>query len=484
MKTHVLLVDDDPEFRRRFSLLGEEIFHVTAVADAAGALEIVSERQPDAVLLDVDLGAGMSGIELLGRLQRIVPDVPVIMVSGDESTETIVAALRAGARDYISKRPNLEMLRVKIENALRDIAWRVHARHMQSGAMSRLVGESPPMQKLRGEIKRAAQLKIRVLIAGESGTGKELVARALHEESPRAHEKFVVYSGAEGSDDLVDSELFGHEKGAFTGALERRIGRFELASGGTIFLDEVGKMPLARQAKLLRAIETGHFDRLGGHGSRESDARVLSASNEDLERAIADGRFLADFLFRIQEYRIDVPSLRERLQDIPALMGFLVRRFAEEQGLATIELDAGALEPLYDYTWPGNIRELDSVLKTAWLEAAGGAVRADDVAAALHRHRRRRIEGAEFEASGSERVPLAAIPSIDPVSDSLKLVDFARMPYAEAREAVLDVFDEYVVTKALARAGGNCAAATRLLGVSRSTFYRIIARLGIHVERE
>ncbi|NJN64285.1 MAG: sigma-54-dependent Fis family transcriptional regulator [Acidobacteria bacterium] len=322
---------------------------------------------------------------------------------------------------------------------------------------------------MREEIVRASRLKIRVLIAGESGTGKELVARALHEESPRRDEKFVVLSGAEGTDELFDSKLFGYEKGAFTGAASRRIGRYELADRGTLFIDEIGKMPLVQQAKLLRVIESGSFERMGGLDTLEKDTRVISASNEDLEGKVASGAFLDDLLYRIQEYRIDVPPLRKRLEDLPELADALIKRFARLQGLEDTALVQGALDPLYDYEWPGNVRELESILKVATLYSKDGVITEDAIATSLRQHRRRRGSRPSLAEETGDRVRLENVRETRKDAGERTLAEFAHGPYTEARESVLEAFDRLFVLRALASAGGNCAAATRAMGLSRST---------------
>ncbi len=463
-KLRMLLVDDDPEFLRHFALLGEELFEILTASSGAEALRRIEEDDPEAVLLDIDLGRPPDGIEVLGEIRRVRPDLPVIMVSGDDDPATVVRAMRAGADDYVSKRPNLDLLNLKVQKALEQAAWRLHAREMQQAGSGPLIGDSPAMTRLREEIRRVGPLKVRVLITGESGTGKELVARAVHAASPRAAQRMVVLSGASGTDTLFDSELFGHEKGAFTGAERRRRGRFELASGGTLFLDEIGKMPRPRQAKLLRAIETGTIERLGSGQEIAVDVRLLSATNQDLEARIRAGEFLEDFYFRINEYRLHVPPLRERLEDLPALCRHLLDRFCAAEALPPVELAPGAIDPLAEHAWPGNVRELDTVLKRAVILGSTGRIDADALRRSLAGQGRKPERGGERTEAPGPGTPLSA---------------FIRATYVEDRERLTAAFDRLCFARALERAQGNATKAARRLGISRASLYRRLGELGM-----
>ncbi|MBP7147027.1 MAG: sigma-54-dependent Fis family transcriptional regulator [Acidobacteria bacterium] len=453
----VLLVDDDPEFLRRFDLLGEGLFETRTARSAAEAFESLERSQPDAILLDVDLGAGPNGLEMLARLRREHPELPVVMVSGDESPETVVAAMRGGAVDYISKSPNLQLLRVKLERALDDDAWRIHARSLQAAA-GELVGSSAAMRTLRQRIQQVAPLRMRVLVSGESGSGKELVARAIHEAGPRRRERLVALSGATGSDELFDSELFGHEKGAFTGAAQRRIGKYELAHGGTLFLDEIGRMPRARQAKLLRVVETGRFERLGGGDEIACDVRLVTATNENLEQKAKAGEFLRDLLFRIDEFRLVVPPLRDRLADLNELVPVLLGRFARAEGLPLPSLADGALDPLFEYGWPGNVRELDTMLKRAVIQAGSGPLTADHL---------RRCLPAPDHGDGSASGAGQGIEA------------FLGGDFADARDRLVAAFERRYIQRSLDECHGNISRAAERLGMSRSTLHRKLHELGI-----
>ncbi len=466
-KLRLLLVDDDAEFLRHFVFLGEDLFEIETACSGAEGLRRVETTDPDAVLLDIDLGKPPDGLEVLERIRRIRPDLPVIMVSGDENPETVVHAMRLGANDYVTKRPNLEVLNLKVQRALEQTAWRLHAREMQQAEAGRLIGSSRVMQHLREEIGRVGPMKVRVLIEGETGTGKELVARALHAASPRSRERLVVISGAVGTDTLFDSEVFGHEKGAFTGADQRRHGRFELASGGTLFFDEIDKMPRDRQAKLLRAIETGRFERVGGKREIDADVRLLSATNQDLEKKIEEGDFHEDFFFRLNEYRLSVPPLRDRLEDLPEVTKHLLDRFCRSERLPPVELTPDAIDPLTDYSWPGNVRELDTVLKRAVILSPTSTLDADAMRDALAGQR----HSPEFAHRSTSPKPLPG--------PQTTLSAFLCATYTEDREHLMAVFDRLYFTRELEKGGGNATRAAERLGISRAGFYRRLNELSI-----
>ena len=466
---HLLLVDDDPEFLQDFVCLAGAVFTVTTAQSGSEALDALKTLSPDAVLLDVDLGSGDDGISLLTTLRGGDPDLPVIMVSGDENPETVVRAMKAGATDYVSKHPNLDMLRLKVERALDQGAWRVHARALQSGALDEMVGSSAVMKQLREEIRAVGPSNVRVLIRGESGTGKELVAGALHEMSARRTERFVPVNGAVGSDDLFDSDFFGHEKGAFTGASNRRRGRFELASGGTLFIDEVGRMPTSRQAKLLRAIETGSIEPVGGGRSIQSDVRLITASNEDLSQKISDGTFLPDLFYRLSEYVIHVPPLRKRLSDLPELARVLLERFARREQRPRIVVDFEALDCLAEHSWPGNIRELDNVLKRAAITARGAPLSAEML--------RYVIDAGSPEARAGS--PSAQNASEEPIGPDTTLGSFLDRALPESRERLTEALERLFIERELQRQAGNVSRAAERLGMHRATLHRKLEELGI-----
>jgi DNA-binding NtrC family response regulator len=474
-RLRILLVDDDPGFLRQFIVHGRGLFDITTARTSKEALQATRDIQPDAVLLDINLGSGGNGIEVLRELRVRDPDLPVIMVSGDESVETIVEALKAGANDYVSKSPNLKVLTLKIEHELEQSAWRAHAREIQGADAGELVGKSAAMRTLREEIARVGPKKVRVLVRGESGTGKELVAWALHLASPRRHEKFRAISGASGTDELFDAAFFGHEKSAFTGAERQSLGELELARGGTLFLDEIGKMSTERQAKLLRVVETARFQRLGGHDDVPCDVRLITASNEDIDAAIRERRFLADLYYRVAEYQIEVPPLRERMEDIPLLTRTLADRFTRAEPRRPAEWNQDALAPLFDYAWPGNVRQLDSVVKRAMILRSSGGLTADDFATAL-----RGVSGAIRDTQAGPNLRTLADESVAPGTSTLE--SFLGTDFKESRERLELAFERLFVARELARSDGNVSRAARRMRIHRTTLYRRLVELGLRAD--
>lgn len=444
MTTRILLIDDDPDFRRRFELLAAGAFDLVMAPTYDDGLARLARSSPDAVLLDIDLQESRSGIDLLREIRRGDVDLPVIMLTGDDRAESIDAALRAGADAYTRKHVNLMVLKSLVEHAVENAMWRRHARVCQADGGD-LLGASSAMQALRREIAEVARTSLRVLVRGESGVGKEIVAQAIHRASDRAAGRFVTVNSAIGTDELFDDLVFGHVRGAFTSADQARVGKLEVARQGTLFLDEIGKMSLPRQAKLLRVIEEGVFERIGGDETIRADVRFIAASNEDLERAVADGRVYRDFFYRMREYELVVPPLRDRLDDLPTIARFLVERFCSREGRLAPDITPGALDCCSGYDWPGNIRELDSVLKRA-LVGASSTLTADAMAGALDRVR---LDGDTTAAS-----PL---------------------PLDEARAR----WERTYIERALARTGGSVPKAAELLGVSRSRMYEKVRELGV-----
>jgi DNA-binding NtrC family response regulator len=449
----ILLVDDDPDFCRHFEVLAAGDFVVVTVAGYDECLEYLERHTIDAVLLDIELGEARTGVDLLRDVRHRHPDLPVIMVSADDAQETIVAATKAGADGYVSKHPDLDILKVKIEKALDDSAWRRHARDLQRAGV-RLVGSSRAMEALRREIDRVARSSVRVLIRGERGSGKEVVALCLHEASDRKHGRFVAMNAASESDEMFEAELYGHERGAFTGAVGDRTGLLELAQNGTFFLDEVGKMSLARQAKLLRVIETSEFKRIGGTRRIEGDFRWITATNDDLGEMANRGDFLPDFYDRIRVFEILVPPLRERLDDIPELARHLLDAFATRERRPRVGVADDAVGALQEYAWPGNVRELDTVLQRASVFSASDRLTAEDVRAALGGA----VSGVSPNGAtvGQGAAPLT--------------LDAAR------RE-----FERAFVLQALMRHGWDVGATARTVGVPRSSLYRVVKELGIEL---
>jgi two-component system, NtrC family, nitrogen regulation response regulator NtrX len=361
----ILIVDDEAGIRESLSsILRDEHYSVDAVASAEEALERIRLENIEVVLLDIWL-PGIDGMEALSRIQG-TPDAPaVIMISGHGSIETAVRATKLGAFDFVEKPLSLEKIIVLVRNALqqRRLEEENQVLRGQLGQRYQIVGDSVPMKAMRQQIAVTAPTNGRVLVYGESGTGKELVARSLHAASLRAKGPFVEVNCAAIPEELIESELFGHVKGSFTGATEDKIGKFQKADGGTLFLDEVGDMSLRTQSKVLRVLEEQRFERVGSNQTSDVDVRVIAATNKILEQEIARGAFREDLFYRLNVIPFLVPPLRERKEDIPVLARFFLNEFSAEYGKKTRELSEAAMEILLRYPWPGNIRELKNLVE-------------------------------------------------------------------------------------------------------------------------
>ena len=368
----ILVVDDEAAARSALrELLTAEGYEVALAVDGAAALERLSELPPDAVVTDLDM-PGMGGMELIAELHESHRHLPVIVVTSAAELRTAVAAMRAGATDYINKPVELDELLLALSRALqqRDIRLenenlRRQLREKQGEGMSGLLGSSPVMQRVYGVARRVAPSRATVLITGESGTGKGELARAIHALSPRADRPFVEVHCAALAETLLESELFGHEKGAFTGAEKRRIGRFEQASEGTLFLDEIGEIPAATQVKLLTVLQERRFERVGGNEPVKVDVRILAATNRDLAADVASGRFREDLYYRLNVVGIEMPPLRLRGGDVLALAEHFLRRFAEENHKTVAGFTDRARTKIRSYRWPGNVRELENAIERA-----------------------------------------------------------------------------------------------------------------------
>ena len=360
MSDTICIVDDEPGILKTLSeLLEDEGYQVTSAKNGADALDVIRQDPPDLVFLDIWM-PDLDGLEVLKRVRHQFPNMMVIVMSGHGSIETAVQATKLGAYDYLEKPLDSEKITILVRNALHqrkleeeNLNFRIQVeRHLQ------LVGDSSVMNKLREQIAAAAPTHSRVLIFGENGTGKELVARAIHRQSLRDQRPFVEVNCAAIPETLIETELFGHERGAFTGAVAQKRGKFDSADGGTLFLDEIGDMSLATQAKLLRVLQEQQFTRVGGNKLIKVNVRVIAASNKELRQEIEKGNFREDLYYRVNVLPIEVPPLRARREDIPALTRHFLKIHAEEQGVKLKEITTGALNVLARHEWPGNIREL------------------------------------------------------------------------------------------------------------------------------
>ena len=441
----ILVVDDEPNIRRMVSsLLAAEGHEASAAASGEEALAAVERGEPDVMLLDLAL-PGASGIDVLREVRHRFPNLPVVMMSGRATLADAVQATKLGAFHFIEKPLSPEAVLLTIASAVELRRARELSRTLlaELGVGERLVGSSAPMRRVRGLIEQIAATDARVLITGESGTGKELVATALHEFSPRAGGPFVRVNSAAIPRELIESEMFGHEKGAFTGAGERRLGRFELADRGTLFLDEVADLGADAQAKLLRALETGEIERVGGQRNVRVDVRVIAATNRDLDAERASGRFRDDLYYRLNVLRIRLPPLRDRLDDVPELAAHFLDRFHHRHG-RRVELRSDGIERLQAYRWPGNVRELANVCERLAILYDGRQVGSRELSAML-------------SAEGGA-------PALD-----------AALPLADR----LDEYERSLIQDALAADQGSIADAARRLRTDRANLYRRMRRLGI-----
>jgi two-component system response regulator AtoC len=443
----VLVVDDDPGVRESFRLTLEDHYDVIDAPDGPRALDAVRASQVDLVLLDIRL-PGMDGIEALERIKSIDDGIEVVLVTAVKTVRTAVAAMKLGAFDYLTKPFEEDELLAVMGRALEKRALEREVTFLRSELarardLDEIVGQHPAMQKLYRLITQVARTTSTVLITGESGTGKELVARAIHRQGPRRDRPFVAVNPAAVTESLIESELFGHERGAFTGAHQRKLGRFELAQGGTLFLDEIGTLKEELQVKLLRVLQEREIERVGGTHPVKIDVRVIAATNADLGLAVARGAFREDLFYRLNVVPIEVPSLAQRAGDVPLLVDHFARRYSREFNKRVDGLSPEATAALRDYEWPGNVRELQNVIERAIVLTEGPVIQLSDLPldVLLPQHR--------------ERVRTAD-----------------HLPLKNATEE----FERQIVLRVLERVGGNQSEAARILGLHRNTISRIVGR--------
>jgi two-component system, NtrC family, nitrogen regulation response regulator NtrX len=451
----VLIVDDEPNIRRMVAaLLAAEGYEVRDAPDGTAGLARALEAEPDVLLLDLMMPGGLDGLATLARFREAMPDVPVVMMSGRAGLSDAVKATQLGAFNFLEKPLSPEGVLLALSSAieLRQARREAKALRADLGLSGEMIGDSPAMAQVRAMIERVAPTDARVLITGESGTGKELVAAAIHAGSGRRDRPFVRVNCAAIPRDLVESEMFGHERGAFTGATDRRIGRFELAHRGTLLLDEVGDLGAEAQAKLLRAIEAKEIERVGGGKPIRIDVRIVSATNKDLARGIVEGNFRDDLLFRLNVIPIPIPPLRERPGDVPALVRHFSALHRMRTGQPLPSWSDDAIAALARHAWPGNVRELANIVERLAILHPGRTVTDSDVHAVI--------------PAGRTRAPaVATLP--DPASLDHSLSE------------TLDDYERVLITRALSVAQGNVADAARRLKTNRNNLYRRMRRLGL-----
>ncbi|MGH7491268.1 MAG: sigma-54-dependent transcriptional regulator [bacterium] len=444
----ILLVDDEPNIRRSLEMILQSAgYAIGEAASAAEAEKRLAGQHYDLMLLDIIM-PGLDGLEFLKRVRGLPFPPAVIMISGNATIENAVAATREGAYDFIEKPISKEKLLLTIKNALSQKQLAEENSRLRHEVQSRfeMIGESPALRKVHEHLARAAPTQTRVLLLGESGTGKELAARALHETSERAQKPFVKVNCAAIPEELIESELFGHERGAFTGATASREGKFQQAHQGTLFLDEVGDMSLKAQAKVLRVLQEGEFERVGGNQTHRVEVRVIAATNKDLEAEVKRGAFREDLWFRLNVVPIHLPPLRERREDIPALVRHFTDFYCQENGFRRKAFAPEALEKLSQYSWPGNIRELRNMVERLVIMTPGDQIGAADLPLSLQ---------------------APAVKGLGSFQAGVNL-----------REIRDRVEREYILS-CLAATGGNMSQAAELLGLERSNLYKKMRALRI-----
>ncbi len=469
MTATLLVVDDEPQILQAVSgILQDEGFEVLTAPDGEAALKMVGEDLPDLVLLDIAL-PGMDGLEVLDRLKRQYSTLPVVMISAYGSVENAVKATRLGAYDFIEKPPHADKILLTVRNALEMARLSEENRRLrqQTAPVREIIGASEPIRKLREQLRIVAPTNASVLITGENGTGKELVARALHAFSRRAHKPFVEVNCAAIPEELIESELFGHEKGAFTGASDRRRGKFDLAHEGTLFLDEIGDMSLKTQAKILRILEEQRFERVGGSRPIQVEVRVVAATNKNLEEEIARGTFREDLYHRINVIPLHVPPLRERRQDIPLLAAHFLKELALENDAPPKTFSSRALERLASMPWPGNVRELKNFVWRLAILSPASTIDVTDLPLALGQD-----PGAAGAAAAAAPEGGGDLESMDP---------FLQVPsFREARA----LFEKQFLRRKLAECRGNVSLLAEQIGLERSHLYRKLKAYGLEPGKE
>ncbi len=465
----ILIVDDDADIRRAFRRnLESDGLHVVDASSGEEAIKKIAIERPDLIVMDIRMGA-VSGLDTLRKLRELDPKLTIIMMTAYGTTQTAIEAMKLGAYDYVLKPLEVPKLKALIDKALK------HARDMRQVVSYQplltkedysegIVGKSEAMQQVFKLIGQVSMSDATVLITGESGTGKELVARAIYHHSKRLDKPFMAINCAAIPDNLLESELFGHEKGAFTGAMERRIGKFEQCDAGTIFLDEIGDMPLSTQTKILRVLQNGEFQRVGGNQTFTVDVRVIAATNKDPERLVAAGKFREDLYYRLNVVRIHLPPLRERREDIPVLVDYFVQRInkSTQTSFKLKSVSPQALAVLQQHNWPGNIRELENAMERAAVVARGETMTAQDLPGEVRETRSIIVPPEDSNAAVNAAVqPLFALARKDP------------------KFKIMAAVERELITRALAETAGNQLQAAKLLGITRATLRKRIEKFGI-----
>ncbi len=459
----ILAVDDEADFVDALSsILTKHEYSVDTSCSGYEALQMLSIRPYDLVLLDLTMPL-ISGIDTLKRIQRIDPGLPVIILTGDSRVGTVVDAMKLGAYDFFPKPLDWERLEIAIKNALITKELRGEVSRLQGQLKSKysfkqIIGNSKSMQDVFRSLERVVEANVTVSIRGESGTGKELLARSIHFSGLRKQKPFVAVNCAAIPENLLESELFGHEKGAFTGAIARRAGKFEQADGGTLFLDEIGDMPHSTQVKILRVLQERRFQRVGGAETVEVDVRVISATNKNLEEEMKKGNFREDLYYRINVYPIFVPPLRKRREDIPALAAFFLEKYNKQYSRKVKAILPQTLDYLMNYEWPGNVRELENILERSFLHASDGVLAA-------------------------EHLPITITSFKEDLNSSDSFINLKKVVSLTRQITPLKDLEKEVLQQAIKLTNYNMSNAALELGIGRTTLYRKLEKYGITLRR-
>jgi nitrogen regulation protein NR(I) len=468
----ILIVDDDKSIRYSLKRMMEEKYSILTAQNGEMALNRVRETSPDLIIMDIKM-PGRNGIDVLKEIKLMDPKSLVIIMTAYGTTETAIEAMKYGAYDYILKPFPILRMKGLVEKALalrklmkEEVTYAPLA--TPEGGEERIVGSSPKMQEIYKMIGQVAPSDVTVLLRGESGTGKELIARAIYHHSLRPNQPFLPVNCAAIPDTLLESELFGHEKGAFTGATSRRIGKLEQCQGGTIFLDEIGDMSLSTQAKLLRILQEKSFERLGGMETIKVDIRFIVATNKELEEAISNGKFREDLYYRLNVVSITIPPLGERKEDIPELVSYFLKRFNRELKKRIVGITSEAMEKIASYGWPGNVRQLENVLKRAMVLCQGEWILEDHLLFEKGREKRE----AEEELGTK---------NVEGLLDAL-FEEFSKAPATSQDLDMISNLERGLILRALQKTKGNQLKAAMLLGIHRSTLRGKMERYNIKKE--
>ncbi len=459
----VLIVDDEPDMVENCCrILRRTGYRCTTTTDPHQGLALIESERPDLLLTDLKM-PGMDGMELLRRARGLDPTLPVIVITAFATIESAVAAVKEGAFDYLPKTFSVDQLNLAVERALRQRQLQIENKNLreqlqEAFGLENLVGRSPAMAHVFELVKNAARAEANILILGESGTGKELIARAVHANSPRAARPFVAVDCASLPENLLESELFGHERGAFTGAIKTKLGLMEMADGGTLFLDEIGELPLGLQVKLLRALQERQIRRVGGTSVVDVDVRVVSATNRDLREGVAKGQFREELYYRVNVIEIRLPPLRDRLGDLKLLSHVFLKKYGQGR---FVGFDDDALATLEAYPWPGNVRELQNIIERACALADGDRITRRDLP--------------DHVLAGG-RVAVVPVNHAGNAGSAEPLTTGAELPLKEAKERWMQVLEGAYLRDLLDRHGGNISAAAKSAGIDRKTFHRLIGK--------